>query len=214
MTVLTAICLSQVPTASGAAGNPNLSLGHSTQAQETTASPRVAPDKTGAAPKPTSQDRPKGCPSARKAVKYYAGRIAYWRDKMGAAPSGRSNRLGNCPRYLSKVLRAKSYALRREYTRYAAERRARYRRLYEKWRCIHEHEGAWNSNTGNGYWGGLQMDWGFMHTYGAEFIRRWGLAHRWPVWAQLEAAERAYWGYAGYAGRGYSPWGTRGMCGV
>lgn len=58
------------------------------------------------------------------------------------------------------------------------------------------------------------MDWGFMHTYGPEFIRRYGLADRWPVWAQLEAAERAFYGFAGYAGRGYSPWGTRGMCGV
>jgi hypothetical protein len=89
-----------------------------------------------------------------------------------------------------------------------------FERTYEKWRCIHEHEGAWNSNTGNGYWGGLQMDWGFQHTYGPEFIRRYGLANRWPVWAQLEAAERAFHGFAGYGGRGYSPWGTRGACGV
>lgn len=23
--------------------------------------------------------------------------------------------------------------------------------------CIHQHEGAWNSNTGNGYYGGMQF---------------------------------------------------------
>src|SRR6185436_13142983 len=26
------------------------------------------------------------------------------------------------------------------------------------WECIHRGEGAWRSNTGNGYYGGLQMD--------------------------------------------------------
>ena len=29
------------------------------------------------------------------------------------------------------------------------------------WLCIHRYEGAWNSATGNGYYGGLQMDVGF-----------------------------------------------------
>jgi hypothetical protein len=82
--------------------------------------------------------------------------------------------------------------------------------LYEKWRCIHEHEGAWDSNTGNGYYGGLQMDVSFMNAYGREFIIRWGYAHNWPVWAQLRAAERAY-----HSGRGFGPWpNTRRMCGV
>lgn len=33
---------------------------------------------------------------------------------------------------------------------------------YDGWVCIHNGEGAWNSNTGNGYLGGLQMTpgWG------------------------------------------------------
>ena len=26
--------------------------------------------------------------------------------------------------------------------------------------------------------------------------------------------ERAFYGFAGFAGRGYAPWGTRGMCGL
>ncbi len=41
-----------------------------------------------------------------------------------------------------------------------------------------------------------------MKTYGPEFMSRWGTADRWPVWAQITAAERAYYGYAGYGGRG------------
>jgi len=29
------------------------------------------------------------------------------------------------------------------------------------WLCIHRGEGAWNANTGNGYYGGLQMTSGW-----------------------------------------------------
>jgi hypothetical protein len=29
------------------------------------------------------------------------------------------------------------------------------------WICIHEREGAWNAQTGNGYYGGLQMTYGW-----------------------------------------------------
>jgi hypothetical protein len=76
--------------------------------------------------------------------------------------------------------------------------------------CIHRYEGAWTSNTGNGYYGGLQMDYGFMRSYGAEFVERWGTADNWPVWAQLEAAARAH-----RSGRGFSPWpNTARFCGL
>src|SRR5438876_5647928 len=27
-----------------------------------------------------------------------------------------------------------------------------------QWLCIHHYEGSWTANTGNGYYGGLQMD--------------------------------------------------------
>jgi hypothetical protein len=76
--------------------------------------------------------------------------------------------------------------------------------------CIHSYEGAWNSNTGNGYYGGLQFDWGFMQHYGGDFVARWGTADNWPVWAQLEAAARAY-----RSGRGFYPWpNTARLCGL
>jgi hypothetical protein len=81
--------------------------------------------------------------------------------------------------------------------------------LNDAFLCIHRFEGAWTSNTGNGYYGGLQMDRRFMVTYGREFVGRWGTADNWPVWAQLETAARAY------PNRGFSPWpNTARACGL
>ena len=81
--------------------------------------------------------------------------------------------------------------------------------LNDAFLCIHRLEGDWTSNTGNGYYGGLQMDRRFMVTYGGEFVGRWGTADNWPVWAQLEAAARAY------PARGFSPWpNTARACGL
>ena len=82
--------------------------------------------------------------------------------------------------------------------------------LRQAFLCIHNYEGAWTSNTGNGYYGGLQMDWGFMRTYGPEFVRQWGSADNWPVDAQLVAAARAH-----ASGRGFTPWpNTARACGL
>lgn len=82
--------------------------------------------------------------------------------------------------------------------------------LISAFTCIHRYEGAWDANTGNGYYGGLQMDWGFQSTYGAEYLRKWGTADRWPTWAQLSAAVRAY-----QSGRGFRPWpNTARACGL
>jgi len=106
--------------------------------------------------------------------------------------------------------RARGWKLRHEkMMAVIRERRQRYLNLYNKWACIHEHEGAWNANTGNGYYGGLQMDVQFQQSHGAEFLQRWGTANNWPVWAQLEAAENAY------QTRGFNPWpNTARMCGL
>ena len=51
--------------------------------------------------------------------------------------------------------------------------------------CIHHYEGKWTANTGNGYYGGLQMDMKFQVTYGSAFLVRWGTADNWPIWAQV-----------------------------
>jgi hypothetical protein len=82
--------------------------------------------------------------------------------------------------------------------------------LNTAFQCIHRYEGAWDSNTGNGYYGGLQMDIRFQSRYGHEFVLRWGTADNWPAWAQLLAATRAY-----RAGRGFYPWpNTARVCGL
>jgi hypothetical protein len=77
-------------------------------------------------------------------------------------------------------------------------------------RCVHLGEGAWSANTGNGYFGGLQMDRHFQATYGAPLLRRYGSADRWPVEAQLAVGTIAV-----YSGRGFGPWpNTRRPCGL
>ena len=76
--------------------------------------------------------------------------------------------------------------------------------------CIHHYEGSWTANTGNGYYGGLQMDVAFQSRYGGEYLSRWGTADNWPVWAQIHAAARAY-----QSGRGFYPWpNTARACGL
>ena len=76
--------------------------------------------------------------------------------------------------------------------------------------CIHHYEGAWDANTGNGYYGGLQMDRRFQVLYGSDFVAKWGTADNWPAWAQLQAAVRAY-----RSGRGFYPWpNTARACGL
>jgi hypothetical protein len=76
--------------------------------------------------------------------------------------------------------------------------------------CIHRYEGAWTSNTGNGYYGGLQMDRGFQSSYGGDYLARYGTADRWPPEAQIAVAARAY-----QSGRGFRPWpNTARACGL
>jgi Transglycosylase-like domain len=82
--------------------------------------------------------------------------------------------------------------------------------LHDAFVCIHRYEGPWDANSGNGYFGGLQMDVAFQGRYGASFLRRWGTADNWPSWAQIETAARAY-----RSGRGFGPWpSTARACGL
>lgn len=75
-------------------------------------------------------------------------------------------------------------------------------------------EGSWTDNS-TGQQGGVQMDAGFQHTYGAEFVARYGNASHWPARDQILAAWRAYHGYNGYKPRGFTPWpNTARLCGL
>jgi hypothetical protein len=77
------------------------------------------------------------------------------------------------------------------------------------WLCIHRYEGSWR-DSGDPYWGGLQMDRGFMETYAPRVLLRRGWADRWTPLEQMWVAERAH-----RSGRGYWPWpSTARSCGL
>lgn len=76
--------------------------------------------------------------------------------------------------------------------------------------CIHRYEGSWTAATGNGYYGGLQMDSDFMRAYGREFLAAYGTADKWPPMVQVAVAMRAY-----LSGRGFWPWpNSARLCGL
>ena len=78
------------------------------------------------------------------------------------------------------------------------------------WSCIHRYEGGWHTNTGNGYYGGLQMDLTFQRRYGAFLLRSKGTADRWSPLEQMWVAEHAH-----RSGRGFYPWpNTARYCGL
>jgi hypothetical protein len=158
--------------------------------------------------RPSERER---CPQARKAVVFWRATADGWRARhdAGRHPTRNAETAVSCAyvRWASKRWRTRSRVARRDFGRW-------FRAVYAKWSCIHAHEGSW-SDPGAPHWGGLQMDMGFQATYGAEFLRRWGTADRWPVWAQLLAAERAFHGYGGYGPRGFGPWPwTARACGL
>jgi Transglycosylase-like domain len=108
----------------------------------------------------------------------------------------------------------------REYRRwvlgYWQERAARARARaqnpprYRAWMCIHRREGPWNANTGNGYYGGLQMDMAFQRRHGLDLLRTRGTANRWRPLEQIWVAERAH-----RSGLGFRPWpNTARACGL
>lgn len=81
--------------------------------------------------------------------------------------------------------------------------------LVDAFSCVHRYEGSWDAATGNGYFGGLQMDLGFQHTYGRELLSAKGTANRWTPAEQMAVAITAY------ATRGFYPWpNTARRCGL
>ena len=83
-----------------------------------------------------------------------------------------------------------------------------YEREFE---CIARHESTstWNINTGNGYYGGLQMDRDFQRTYAPGLYARKGTANNWTRAEQIRTAARAV------PRRGFHPWpNTARTCGL
>jgi hypothetical protein len=129
--------------------------------------------------------------------------------RRAALPDPPSPALGWRRSSLRVQLRRQSKTLHRYRARAARPLRLRLQR-FEAWVCIHRHEAAWN-DSGDPYWGGLQMDRGFMSAYGEDMIARHhgGLANTWTPAEQIVVAERAY------RTRGFAPWpNTARSCGV
>jgi hypothetical protein len=88
----------------------------------------------------------------------------------------------------------------------AAKRRrqAQHPPFRSAWLCIYRHERhprmGWRSQTGNGFYGGLQMDMAFQRKYGADLVRRKGTANRWTALEQIWVAV-----CAPRSDRGFSP---------
>jgi hypothetical protein len=76
---------------------------------------------------------------------------------------------------------------------------------YVQARCIHAHEGAWNANTGNGYYGGMQF---LLSTW-----RSVGGRSRPDLVSPAEQLYRAFlvWRRDGGSWR---EWGTARLCGL
>lgn len=70
---------------------------------------------------------------------------------------------------------------------------------YSEFLCIHHYEGSW-SDSGSPYYGGLQMDIRFQHTYGRWLLRSKGTADHWTPLEQIWTAEKAE------RSRGFWPW--------
>ena len=82
---------------------------------------------------------------------------------------------------------------------------------YAQWMCIagHESHATWDASTGNGYYGGLQMDRDFQRTYSPRLYASKGTADNWTAEEQMLTAERAL------PSRGFTPWpNTARMCGL
>lgn len=163
-------------------------------------SPAASWSGTGRLPSTSPGGR---CPHARRGLVWYQARANEHRFKLDRphVRPGRSPRA--CPAIRRAAGRARSRArsLRHAYERW-------FDRTYEKFRCVHEHEGRWDDPHPT-YYGGLQADLSFQRAYGPEYLRRWGTADRWPVWAQLRMGER------GHRARGWDPWPrTSRMCGL
>jgi hypothetical protein len=90
----------------------------------------------------------------------------------------------------------------------AVHRRAEHPPHLRAFLCIHHYEGSWTDSDGP-YYGGLQMDLGFQHTYAPLLLREKGTADHWTPLEQIWTAEKAA------RTRGFWPWpNTARDCGL
>jgi hypothetical protein len=148
----------------------------------------------------------------RAAVRDWRG-IAHRRRVTAVS---RAQRLGI--RYHPGALERRTVRLARlqhlahRFHRRARQYRAVIRRRFPKLLCIHHYEGSWSAyNPAGPYYGGFQMDAGFMQRWGADKLRKYGGrdARYWSARDQLAVASRVV------AHIGFGSWpNTAAMCGL
>ena len=127
------------------------------------------------------------------AVTRYRAETSRWLRVMGKPPAP-------ARRLSATAWRARALAARRQALSPPHKR---------QWLCIHRYEAAWHAHTGNGYYGGLQMDLTFQRFYAAGLLRAKGTADRWTPLEQMWVAERAH------RDSGFWPWpNTARLCGL
>jgi hypothetical protein len=147
-----------------------------------------------------------------KAIRWLSGKIHgyqhatwHWQRVMGQG-------LTPLPKRSLSVVSVESLAqLKTLWKKRATEtrQRAQHPPHFMQFMCIHHYEGAWNANTGNGYFGGVQMNKGFMAAYGSYLLKTKGTADKWTPLEQIWVAEHAY------PSRGFGPWpNTSRSCGL
>jgi hypothetical protein len=131
-------------------------------------------------------------------INHYRNVTWHWQRVMGLRPTRTSR----------SARRMQSLEYRRwvrslwKHRALKAKRRASRPPHRTAWLCIHRYEASWR-DPNPPYYGGLQMDWTFMSTYGRYLLRRKGTADRWTPLEQMWVAEKAL-----RAGRGFYPWPT------
>jgi hypothetical protein len=140
-----------------------------------------------------------------KQVRTYQRETWRWQVLMGVP---RTDTYGRVLMELSVPDAEKAVALWRRHAA-DARRQAQHPPHLGAFLCIHEYEASW-TDAGGPYYGGLQMDYGFMEHYGSSLLRTKGTADHWTPIEQIWVAERAY-----RSGRGFYPWpNTARYCGL
>jgi len=148
---------------------------------------------------------------AREALAYYGGEISrfqretwHWQRLTGArlTPPARRRLAELSPTSIQRT--AEQWRKRSA----QAYRTAQHPPHLREFLCIHRYEGSW-TDTNAPYYGGLQMDVGFQHSYGGWLYTRKGTADHWSPLEQIWVAEKAL------KNRGFWPWpNTARYCGL
>lgn len=165
-------------------------------------------DNQGAAPTAAVAAAPAKCPSARRAVKFYARRLRVWRAKVGA-PKPAIHVQSRCPRYLASVLRRQAAIARKTYYLWRWHHFAWWDWLPEKYARVGACETGYGKRPGSWTWdsGTYISAFGIYRPAYAQFARAIGV----PQWEERHTPRDQYKVASAIQGRyGWGAWGCGG----